>query len=167
MDERHINNFSNDASRGPTDPDNRCGRDRRINRKSSLKYLMFNGRRERIRREEDRDKIFFFDRYNPKLFAAITAILMLSMTDALLTLILIANGSSELNPVMAYFLQHSLLHFIVAKYTLTSIGVVVLLIFKNVFLTRAKIYAHSLFSAVIFAFIAVVAWEIYLIIKIL
>ena len=91
---------------------------------------------------------------------------MLSITDALLTLILIANGSTELNPVMAYFLRHGLLHFIIAKYTLTSAGVVVLLIFKNVFITRAKIYAHSLFSAVIFAFVAVVAWEIYLIIKI-
>ena len=166
MDERRSNNFSNDASRVPTDPENRRGKDRRINRKSSLKYFLFNGRREGIRREEDRGKIFFFDRYNPKLFAAISAILMLSITDALLTLILIANGSSELNPVMAYFLRRGLLHFIVAKYTLTSIGVVVLLIFKNVFITRAKIYAHSLFSAVILAFLAVVAWEIFLIIKI-
>ncbi len=155
-----------DASSLPAAPENRCGKDRRINRKSSLKYLLFNGRRERIRREEDKGKVFFFDRYNPKLFAAIAAILMLSITDALLTLILIANGSSELNPVMAYFLQHSLLHFIIAKYILTSTGVVVLLVFKNVFLNRMRIYTHSLFSAVIFAFAAVVVWEIYLIIRI-
>lgn len=167
MDERRLNNFSNHASRVSTEPENRRGKDRRINRKSSLKYFLFNGRRERTRREEDKGKVFFFDRYHPKLFAAISAILMLSITDALLTLILIANGSSELNPVMAYFLRHGLLHFIVAKYALTSSGVVVLLIFKNVFITRVKIYAHSLFSAVIFAFAAVVAWEIYLIIKIL
>ncbi len=60
MDERRSNNFSNDASRVPTDPENRRGKDRRINRKSSLKYFLFNGRRERIRREEDRGKVFFF-----------------------------------------------------------------------------------------------------------
>ena len=92
---------------------------------------------------------------------------MLSIFDALLTLILIDNGSSELNPVMAYFLQHGLLPFIVAKYFLTSMGVVVLLIFKNVFLTRAKIYTHSLFSAVIIAFAAVIVWEIFLIMSVI
>ncbi len=143
--------------------ENRRGQDRRTNHKARLKYLLFNGRREGIRREDDRNKVFFFDRYNPKLFAAITAILMLSIFDALLTLILIDHGSSELNPVMAYFLQHGLLPFIVAKYFLTSSGVVILLVFKNVFLTKIKIYTHSLFSAVIIAFGAVIAWELFLI----
>ncbi len=167
MSERRTHDPQHYSSCSPAVSENRCGKDRRVNRRSSLKYLLFNGRRERIRREEDRGKVFFFDRYTPKLFAAITAILMLSVTDGLLTLILIANGSSELNPVMAYFLQHSLLHFIIAKYILTSIGVVVLLIFKNVFLSRVRIYTHSLFSAVIVAFAAVVVWEIYLIMRIL
>ena len=144
--------------------ENRRGKDRRTNHKGRLKYFLFNGRRERIRREEDSLQVFFFDRYNPKLFAAITAILMLSIFDALLTLILIDKGSTELNPVMAYFLQHGLLPFIVVKYLLTSIGVVILLIFKNVFLTKVKIYTHSLFPAVIIAFVAVIAWELFLII---
>jgi hypothetical protein len=146
--------------------ENRRGQDRRTNQKARLKYLLFNGRRERVRREEDRRKIFFFDRYDSKLFAPIMAILLLSILDALLTLILIANGSSELNPVMAYFLQHGLLAFIVAKYFLTSVGVVILLIFKNVSLTKTKIYAHSLFSVVIIVFSVVIAWEIFLIITI-
>ena len=145
----------------------RSGEDRRTNQKLRFKYLLFNGRRENIRRDDDRLRVFFFDRYNPKLFAAITAILMLSICDALLTLILIENGSSELNPVMAYFLQYGLLAFIVAKYFLTSIGVVILLIFKNVFLSRAKIYTHSLFSAVIIAFLAVISWELILIFQII
>ena len=151
---------------GQPGAENRRGRDRRTNHKMRLKYILFNGRRERIRRDEDRERVFIFDRYNPKLFAAITAILMLSIFDALFTLILIENGSSELNPVMAYFLQHGLLSFIVAKYFLTSVGVVILLIFKNVFITRAKIYTHTLFWAVIIAFLAVIAWEIFLLLKI-
>ena len=88
---------------------------------------------------------------------------MLSIFDALLTLILIESGSSELNPVMAYFLKHGLLPFIVVKYFLTSAGVVILLIFKNIFLARAKIYTSSLFTAVIIAFAAVIAWELFLI----
>jgi hypothetical protein len=45
--------------------------------------------------------------------------------------------------------------------------VVILLIFKNVFLTKAKIYTHSLFSVVIIAFAAVIAWELFLLIAII
>ena len=152
----------------PTDAVRRSGgekrrdTDRRKNHKERLKYLLFKGRRERVRRDEDRERVIIFDRYTPKLFATIAVILMLSILDALFTLILIENGSSELNPVMAYFLQHGFLPFILAKYILTCIGVVILLIFKNVFLTRAKIYAHSLFSAVIVTFLVVIAWEIFL-----
>ena len=144
--------------------ENRREEDRRKNQRARFKYLLFNGRRERIRRAEDSQKAVFFDRYPPKLFAAIAAILMLSIFDALLTLILINKGSTELNPVMDYFLQHGLLPFIVAKYILTSFGVFILLIFKNVFITKAKIYTHSLFPAVIITFAAVIVWELILII---
>jgi hypothetical protein len=108
-------------------------------------------------------KAIIFDLYNQKLFLAITAILTLSITDAVLTLVIIQRGARELNPVMAYFLEHGTLTFIVAKYVLTSIGVLILLIFKNVFLTKIKIYTHSLFPCVIFVFIAVVAWELFII----
>ena len=141
----------------------RLGIDRRTNNKARFKYLLFNGRRERFRRDEDRGKAFIFDRYNQNLFLAITAILILSIVDAVLTLVVIQRGASELNPVMAYFLEHGSVTFIVAKYVLTSIGVLILLIFKNVFLTKIKIYTHSLFPCVIFVFIVVIAWELFLI----
>jgi hypothetical protein len=140
----------------------RSGKDRRQNCQAQFKYFLINGRREVARREEDRTRSYFFDRYNQKMFAAITAILMLSIVDALLTLILIERGSAELNPVMAYFLQHGPLSFIVAKYTLTSFGVVILLIFKNVFIKKINIYAHSLFGCVIFVFSGVIVWELFL-----
>ena len=143
--------------------ENRRGLDRRTNNKARLKYLLFNGRRERSRRDEDRGKAFIFDRYNQKLFLAITVILVLSILDAALTLVVIQRGATELNPVMAYFLEHGTLTFIVAKYVLTSIGVLILLIFKNVFLTKIKIYTHSLFPCVIFVFMTVIAWELFLI----
>ena len=141
----------------------RCGTDRRTDSKARLKYLLFNGRRERSRRNEDRGKAVIFDRYNQKLFLAITTILVLSILDALLTLVVIQRGATELNPVMAYFLELGIPSFIVAKYLLTSIGVFILLIFKNVFLTKIKIYTHSLFACVIFVFMVVIAWELFLI----
>ena len=141
----------------------RSGIDRRTNNKARLKYLLFNGRRERFRRDEDMGKPFVFDRYNLKLFLAITVILLLSILDAVLTLVVIQRGAEELNPVMAYFLEHGTPTFIIAKYILTNIGVLILLIFKNVFLTKFKIYTHSLFPCVIFVFMTVIIWELYLI----
>ena len=141
----------------------RRGTDRRTNNRARLKYLLFDGRREQSRRNEDRSKAVVYDRYNPKLFFAITTILVLSILDAVLTLIVIQRGATELNPVMAYFLELGTPTFIIAKYILTSVGVFILLIFKNVFLTRIKIYTHSLFPCVIFVFMVVIAWELFLI----
>jgi hypothetical protein len=140
----------------------RCGKDRRQTNHAQFKYFLINGRRELARRDEDKARYYFFDRYNQRMFAAITAILMLSIFDALLTLILIERGSSELNPVMAYFLEYGPLPFIIAKYLLTSFGVLVLLIFKNVFLNRINMHTHSLFACVIFAFSTVIVWELFL-----
>jgi hypothetical protein len=144
------------------DRERRCGEDRRQMNKADFRYFLINGRRESARRQEDKARIFFFDRYNQRIFTAITAILMLSVFDALLTLILIERGSSELNPVMAFFLEYGPLPFIIAKYLLTSFGVVVLLIFKNVFINKLNMYTHSLFSCVIIAFSTVIAWELFL-----
>jgi len=145
----------------------RTGKDRRKDKRAQIKYFLVNGRREGFRREEDRTRAFFFDRYNQRIFAAITAILMLSIFDALLTLILIDRGSSELNPVMAYFLEYGPLPFVVAKYLLTSFGVVILLIFKNVFLDRISIYTNSLFPCVIFVFSTVILWELFLLLAVI
>jgi hypothetical protein len=161
--EKERKNGSSSTSCGSPDKEERRRIDRRTNNKARLKYLLFNGRRERSRRDEDRGKAFIFDRYNQKLFLAITVILVLSILDAALTLVVIQRGATELNPVMAYFLEHGTLTFIVAKYVLTSIGVIILLIFKNVFLTKIKIYTHSLFPCVIFVFMTVIAWELFLI----
>ena len=162
-EENERKNGLSSTSCGSPDKEERRRIDRRTNNKARLKYLLFNGRRERSRRDEDRGKAFIFDRYNQKFFVGVTVILVLSILDAALTLVVIQRGATELNPVMAYFLEHGTLTFIVAKYVLTSIGVLILLIFKNVFLTKIKIYTHSLFPCVIFVFMTVIAWELFLI----
>jgi hypothetical protein len=159
-EKRKINLLSDSCDE--LDRERRCGMDRRQTNRADFRYFLINGRRESARREEDQTRIFFFDRYNQRIFAAITAILMLSIFDALLTLILIERGSTELNPVMAYFLEYGPLPFIISKYLLTSFGVVVLLIFKNVFINKINMYTHSLFSCVIFAFSTVIVWELFL-----
>ena len=161
--EKKRTNNSNSVSCESSYREKRLGIDRRTNKISRLKYLLFNGRRVSSRREDDSGRAIIFDRYHPNLFLAITTILVLSILDAVLTLVVIQRGATELNPVMAYFLEYGTPTFIVAKYVLTSIGVLILLIFKNVFLTKIKIYTHSLFPCVILVFLAVIAWELFLI----
>jgi hypothetical protein len=144
------------------DREKRSGMDRRTSQRAVIRYLLLNGRREEVRRSEDQGKMVFFDRYNPKLFAVIMAILWLSVFDAFLTLQLIVSGSAELNPIMALFLDYGSLTFVVAKYFLTSLGVVILLIFKNAFRRKAKLSLHSLYAVALYAFGLVILWELFL-----
>ncbi len=141
----------------------RSGEDRRTHRFPKLKYLFFSGRRSKARRQEDLHQTFYFDRYSSSLFAAIVAILLLSVLDALLTLHLIGKGSTELNPVMSYFLEYGPFVFMGAKYFLTCFGVLILLLFRNVLVKRSITHAQHLFSYIIAAFTTVIVWELYLI----
>lgn len=160
---RENTNNINVAATSSNYTEKRLGQERRVRKLPMLKYIFMQGRRHRIRRNEDRPKIILFDRYSSKLFAAIVLILFLSILDALLTLYLIENGFLEINPVMAYFLGFGPLTFMGAKYFLTSIGVVILLIFKNVFFSKPKFHTELLFSYVIIAFSTVILWELYLV----
>ena len=141
----------------------RSGKDRRTHRFPKLKYLLFAGRRARVRREEDWHGTFYFDRYSSKIFAAIVLILLLSILDALLTLYLIDHGSTELNPVMSYFLKYGPFVFMGAKYFLTCAGVVILLLFRNTLRKRSVVHAQNIFSYIIGAFTTVIVWELCLI----
>ena len=141
----------------------RSGQDRRSHKFPKLKYLLFYGRRATVRRKEDLPHTFYFDRYSSHLFAAIVAILLLSVLDALLTLHLIGKGSTEMNPIMAYFLTFGPFVFMGAKYFLTCFGVVILLLLRNVVRKRSIIHAQNLFSYIIAAFTTIIVWELYLI----
>ena len=141
----------------------RSGKERRAHQFPKWRYLLFSGKRANARRKEDRHRTFYFDRYSSSLFAAIVAILMLSVLDALLTLYLIDNGSTELNPVMSYFIEYSPYVFMGAKYFLTCIGVIILLLFRNVLRKRSITHTQNLFSYIIVTFATVIAWELYLI----
>ena len=147
--------------------DRRSGKDRRSLDVPEIKSLFIHRRRKKIRRKEDTNKIVYFDQYSSKLFVAIVFILFLSITDALLTLFLIDCGASEINPIMAYFLNFGPFTFISVKYFLTCYSVMVLLILNNFFIGKLKIFTRSLFSYVIGVFMIVIGWELFLTFRIL
>jgi hypothetical protein len=145
----------------------RTGFDRRKNPRINIRSLMGVGNRRIIRRHEDKSIIFLVDQFSLKHFVPIVAILFLSVSDALLTLFLIDHGAYETNPIMAYYLNIGPYYFFSVKYILTSLGVVTLLIFRNLIFRTIKISASALLYLIAGIFFAIIAWEIYLISMIL
>jgi hypothetical protein len=101
--------------------------------------------------------------HSPKTLSLILLILLLSITDAFLTLDLINRGAVELNPIMAYYLNHSELAFFGMKYLLTCASVLVILIIKDVYLFKTKVQGKILFVFHIIVLTSVVHWELYLV----
>jgi hypothetical protein len=147
--------------------DRRSGKDRRLQKIPEIKSLFIHKSRKKIRRKNDKYKIFYFDQYSSKLFVAIILFLFLNIIDGLLTLFLLDHGATEINPIMAYFLNFGPLTFMSVKYFFVSYSVIILLIFNNVFLRKIKIYTRALFSCSIGVFMLVVAWELFLTFRII
>jgi hypothetical protein len=145
----------------------RSGADRRKKSTVNVRTLVLGGRRERGRRHEDRSKTFLVDRYSPYFLAVIVSILFLSVIDALLTLFLINRGALELNPVMAYYIDLGPYSFLAVKYALTCIGVVSFLLLRNIYLRPFRMYTGSLFYFVLVVFAGVVAWQLYLVSRVI
>ena len=145
----------------------RSGVDRRGADRLTLRSLLRGGRREEIRRDEDRRKWRYVDRYQQSLFGVIVIILFLSVIDAILTLVLINHGAMEINPVMAYYLGLGPYAFLFVKYALTSAGLVVLVVFRGRFIASQWLKADVLLYVILAAFLGVVSWEIYLVHRVL
>lgn len=145
----------------------RSGMDRRRKSPFNSRGLLFGGRRENGRRYTDRQKAFLADRYHQSLFGVIVLILLLSIADAVLTILLIGHGAVEINPVMAFYLDLGPYIFLLVKYALTSVGLVILLVFRTRLLTYIGIKAGAFLYVALAAFMSVVSWEMYLIIKVI
>jgi hypothetical protein len=104
------------------------------------------------------------ERHSSKTFATIMLIILLSITDAYLTLDLVSRGAAELNPVMAYYLDHSPFTFFGVKYLLTCASIFLILGVKNLCISKTRIGAKALFIFCIVAFAAVIKWELFLMI---
>jgi hypothetical protein len=117
-------------------------------------------RRRDWRRAED--SIYpIIDWHSPRVFASVMAILLLCATDGFLTVLLLANGAIEVNPIMAKFVPHSLGWFAVAKLSLTAVGVGVLVACSRMKFFRT-VPGEALLAMVLLAYAAVVGWELWL-----
>lgn len=141
--------------------------DRRKKSSLSIRSLLFGGRRETIRRHEDKSRFLYADRYNLFHFIPIVLILFLSVLDAILTIILTNQGATEINPIMAYWLNVGPFTFLSVKYLFTIVGLFPLLMLRNLFIWPLRIYVGSFLYYLLMAFIGVVSWQFFLIYRLI
>jgi len=133
--------------------------DRRIKSSISLHSLLFGGRRETIRRHEDKSRFFYADLYNQSHFIPIVLILIFGVADTILTIVLTNHGAKEINPIMAYFMEIGPYTFFSVKYSVCCLSLLTILMFRNIFLKPLKIYGGSLFNYILGVYICIVSWN--------
>ena len=111
---------------------NRRAVERRAFSWRTILFGFLRSRRHDHRRVEDTDLVFM-DRHHPWLFFLSVGTMLLSATDAMLTLRLMELGFFEANPVMASIMQQSTTLFAATKMGMTGMGILTL-----VFLAKAR-----------------------------
>lgn len=120
----------------------RCGGDRRALTIRTFVQGGFTPRRRGGRRGGEAHSLV--DWHEPHLLFLSLMILLLSITDAFLTLTLMMHGATEANPFLAYVLESNPALFAGVKLFLTGISVLVL-----VALARARVFRVVRVSAII------------------
>jgi hypothetical protein len=141
------------------------GQDRRHSTLRALIYGSFNPRRRNPRRGSDAS-LAAVDWHHPQWLGVAILILVLSCTDALLTLMLINHGAYEVNPFMAPLVIGSPLAFTLVKTALTAGGVVTLTLLARMRLFR-RIPISLLLYALLAAYALLVTYEARLVQQIL
>ena len=137
----------------------RRGPDRRTRVARAILYGSFKPRRLGPRRTGE-ERVGAIDWYHPWWLAIATLILALCASDAVLTVVLIDRGASELNPVLAPLIASGAL-FVAVKVGLTGVSVTLLMLLSRI---RAfgRIRVGLLLYAVLAGYAALIAYEVHL-----
>lgn len=144
------------ASQGALVAERRRGYDRRRLTLRSFIQGGFTPRRRTSRRHEESHAVL--DWHEPHLLFLSIMILLLSVTDAFLTLTLLMHGAEEANPILAFVLEEMPEFFAVIKMLFTGIGVLVLVAMARatVFrIIRVSMVMHWCFAA----YLLLIAYE--------
>ena len=127
--------------------ENRIRQDRRKFNIQTLIRGATHRRRHHIRRDRDRHVGGYVDQYERRHLWPTLGILLLSLTDATLTLQLLQRGATELNTAMAVLIEADIKLFIGSKMALTGLGLIILLIHA-----RFRVFRFFKVSYVIYFF---------------
>jgi hypothetical protein len=106
--------------------DRRILKDRRSHPTHGLSKFILRGQRRSFRRKEDQGAGGYVDRYGPGLLFLLVLILGLNVLDAFLTMIVLEDGGSEMNPVVGSVIQLCGDRFWVWKFVTVSVPLILL-----------------------------------------
>ncbi len=115
-----------------------------------------------MQRTEDCKRITVLDQYHPGLLISVLVVVGLSLLDAALTLTLLDKGAVELNPVMRYYINLGPGIFLMVKYGLTALALLIMVVLNPIISVRYRIASSLMFPFCILLFGSVVIWELYL-----
>lgn len=126
----------------------------------TLRNCVTTPRRMDARRSPDR-KYPVMDRLDSGAVMLAVALMILSVMDSVFTLTIIANGGSEVNPVMNVLLQKSVTAFTIVKMLLTAIPALLLVATANlVVLSRWR--ARSILATLVGLYAGLICYELLL-----
>jgi len=105
------------------------------------------------------------DRYSLRSVLVVVFTVVLSIIDAALTLELVSHGAKELNPVMNFFLSYGPYPFLVVKYLITGVCLVVFLIHKNYSVFGGRVSVKNLLIIVLVTYVVLIGYELVLLMK--
>jgi hypothetical protein len=147
------------AETRPQDRRDRVERRRRV--WWSVWYGSFHPRRRAPTRRNGDGRFHMIDWYSSHLLAVAIGILLLSTLDAFLTLILLAGGADEVNPLMAALVFRSVGAFTAIKMGLTGVSVLALVFASRYRLLRVFRVDALLYVAFI-AYASLIGYEIWM-----
>ena len=106
--------------------DRRILKDRRRHPTHGLSRFALRGRRGNFRRKDDQGTGRYVDRYGPGLLFLLVLILGLNVLDAFLTMLILEDGGSEINPVVCSAIQLYGDRFWVWKFVMVSVPLILL-----------------------------------------
>lgn len=133
-----------------------------VERRKRTLSAYWRGARNPRRRDGRRgaDRIYpIVDWHSARIFAVVFTILTLCVADGVLTIVLLARGAIEANPVMAYFLPHNLGWFATVKLSLTALGMLVLVGCSRMRLFRS-LPAEAVIHGVLLCYVLLILHEI-------
>ena len=107
------------------------------------RYVLWGGRRKRIRRTSEREGSFV-DAYGTRLLLIVMWIALMNVADSFFTLIHLQSGGSEANPIAEMLLEQGRIPFVLLKSGLIAIALLVLCVHKNFHLARIGLWTAAL-----------------------
>jgi hypothetical protein len=141
---------------GPA-PENREIGDRRRRPTPVLSRYSLWGRRQFLRRTEDRSRGGYVDRYSSGLFLLLVVLLILNACDAIFTIFILDCGGKEVNPFMGTLIAYCGERFWIWKFLLVGTAVLFLCLHSQFPRVKGALWAVTLLYG------GVILYQIYLI----